>query len=96
MRRRLFSGRARQVLALTLVLLSVGVGLCLFDGPAHDHDGPKHTVAPDLCFGCALVSVAGIGFTSMLIHPMPLERPLVVRPASLHTPDPPPKSPSRF
>jgi hypothetical protein len=27
---------------------------------------------------------------------MPIERPLAVRVASLHTPDPPPKFPSRF
>jgi hypothetical protein len=92
----LLSRRVGQVLAFTLVLLSVGVGLCLFDGHTHDHDGPLHAVDFDLCLGLAIVSVAGVGFTSVLIHAMPLERPLAVRVVSLHTPDPPPKPPSRF
>jgi hypothetical protein len=93
MRHRLLSGRAAHVLALALVVVSVCVGLCLFDG--HGHDG-GHSVAFDLCLGLALLSVAALGFTSIVIHPIVIERPLAVRVRSFHTPDPPPKHPSRF
>jgi hypothetical protein len=82
------------VLAVALLVLSVGTACCLFDG--HSHEGSSHGVPFDFCLGIAVVAVAGAGFTSILIHPMPIERPLAVRVASLHTPAPPPKFPSRF
>jgi hypothetical protein len=84
------------LLAVALVVLSVGVGFCLFDGHnGHGHHG-THGVSFDLCLGVALVYVATAGFTSILIHLMPLEHPLAIRALSLHAPDPPPKSRSRF
>ena len=93
MRQALLSGRAGYVLVLALVFVSACVGLCLFDGHGH-HGG--HGVTFDLCLWLALLSVAALGFTSMLIHPVVIERPLAVRIRSLHTPDPPPKPAFRF
>ena len=92
MRRELLTGRPGQALAMALMVLSVGVGFCLLDG--HDHDG-THRVAFDLCLGMALVWVAAVGFTSILIHAMPLLQPLAVHAPSPHAPDPPPKLSAR-
>jgi hypothetical protein len=88
MSRASLSGSPGRLLVVALVLLTAGVGLCLFDG--YDHHS-THGVAFDLCLGMALMSVALVTFTSMVVHPMATERPFAVRAISLNTPDPPPK-----
>jgi hypothetical protein len=80
---------AALLLVLTLTVLSVGVGFCLFDGHAHH---ASHAVSFDLCLGVALVAVAAVGFISVLLHPLSLDPLYAIHAISLHTPDPPPKS----
>jgi hypothetical protein len=79
---------AAFLLVLTLTVLSVGVGFCLFNGHVHH---ASHAVSFDLCLSVALVAVAVVGFISVLLHPLPLDPLYTVPAVSLHTPDPPPK-----
>jgi hypothetical protein len=76
--------------ALGLVVLTIGIGLCLFDGDEFDSAG--HVSLLDLCNGFALFSfavtllaLAAVGRVS----PTPAE---LVHPASIRRLDPPPRA----
>ena len=90
MRSRLVAGWPGRIAALGLVLLTLGIGLCLFDGDESDQAG--HVSLLDLCNGFALFSfamtllaLAGVGRVS----PNPAD---LVHPASIRRLDPPPRA----
>lgn len=90
MRSQLVAGWPGRLAALGLVLLTLGIGLCLFDG---DEFGPAGHVSPvHMCsglalfsFGATLLALAAVGRVS----PAPAE--LVYLP-SIRRLDPPPRS----
>jgi hypothetical protein len=81
------------VLAVMLVILTAGVGLCLFDGHGHHSE---HGLGFDLCLGLAMFAVPMFGVVSLLIHAVAIEGLLAVRAIARHAPDPPPKLSFRF
>jgi len=81
-----WSGRA---LLVALALVTVAIGFCLFDG--HAHGTTDNGMSSHPCCGLAIDSVAVIGLTSILVHPLPLDPPYVVHAVPLHRLDPPPK-----
>lgn len=75
-----------QVLLITMVLLTLGVGLCLFDGDEGDNG-----ISVDLCAGLAMLSVATIILVIGLIHCLPIDKPAIAYAVSVRRLDPPPK-----
>lgn len=86
--RRLFrmDGWPGQALLIAMMLLTLGVGLCLFDGDEGDN-GPS----VDLCVGLAMLSVATVILVIGLIHLLPIDLPAIGYATSLYRLDPPPK-----
>lgn len=75
-----------HALLIAMLLLTLGVGLCLFDG-----DEGANGMCVDLCLGLAMFSVATIILVVGLIHLLPLDLPATAYAVSLHRLDPPPK-----
>jgi len=79
-----------QVAVVALAILTVAVGLCLFDddGAGTDH----HAVTRDLCGGVlvSLVTVTLLALTGL--NPVLAESLRPVSAVTLRRPDPPPKS----
>ena len=86
--RRLFrmDGWPGQALLIAMVLLTLGVGLCLFDGAEGDNG-----MCVDLCLGLAMFSVAAVVLVIGLIHLLPIDLPAIAYATSLRRLDPPPK-----
>lgn len=90
MRSQLVAGWPGRIAAVGLILLTLGIGLCLFDG---DEFGPAgHGSALDVCNGLALFSLA-----TMLVGPAALGRISPHPAAHVHVPsirrlDPPPRA----
>lgn len=79
-------------LILSAVLLTLGVGLCLFDGGDHGSGG-GHLLSPDLCLGVlASVSVAPLVARLPLSGWAVTDRLASIPMSTLHVPAPPPKS----
>ena len=76
-------GWAGRVFLIVLVVLTVAVGLCLFD---------DDEMCTYLCTGLAIFSVAMFLATLGAIQPLPSAPRCAVYVVSLHRPDPPPKS----
>ena len=79
--------------ALAVAALTLGIGLCLFDGPqgATHHQGMSPDLSQDLC--CGLL-VSGVALTLLALGPtssMVVESAPAVYVASLRGIDPPPK-----
>ena len=88
---RMQSWPGRVLLAL-MVLVTVAVGFCLFDGDEH---GTGDTGASlDLCTGLAITSVAMIVLAFVSMHELSVDPPYVIHAVPLDRLDPPPKSPS--
>lgn len=90
MRPQLFSRWPGRIAALGLILLTLGIGLCLFHG---DEFGPAgHVSPPDLCNGLALFSFA-MTFLALAavgrVSPRPAE---LAHIPSIRRPDPPPRA----
>lgn len=85
--RRLFrmDGWPGQALLIGMVLLTLGLGLCLFDGDEGDNG-----MSVDLCLGLAMFSVAAVVLVISLIHLLSIDLPTIARAVSLHRLDPPP------
>jgi hypothetical protein len=78
-----------RVLIAAMVLLTLGIGLCLFDvDDHHAADG----VSFDLCLGLAIVSIAVVVLTVVLVHPLVADPRYVLHAVPLHRLDPPPRS----
>lgn len=75
-----------QALLIAMVLLTLGVGFCLFDG-----DEGENGMSVDLCLGLAMFSVATAILVIGLIHLLPVDLPAIAYATSLHRLDPPPK-----
>ena len=75
-----------QALLIAMVLLTLGVGMCLFD----DDEG-EHGMSVDLCFGLAMFSVATVILVIGLIHLLRIDLPAIGYATSLYQLDPPPK-----
>jgi len=73
-----------------MVLMTVAIGLCLFDGDEHGTAGGGASF--DLCFGLAITCVAAVVLTFVSTHDLPLDPPYVVHAVPLRRLDPPPKS----
>lgn len=88
--RRLFrmAGWPGQALLIAMVLLTLGVGLCLFDG-----DEGGNGLCVDLCLGLAMFSIASVVLVIGLIHLLPIDLPAIAYATSLRRLDPPPKRP---
>jgi hypothetical protein len=90
MRSRLLARWPGQIAALGLVLLTLGIGFCLFDG---DEFGPAgHVSAVDMCSGLALFSFAItlLALTAVgRISPRPAD---LVHIPSIGRLDPPPRA----
>ncbi len=86
--RRLFrmDGWPGQALLLAMVLLTLGVGLCLFDGDEGDNG-----MCVDLCLGLAMFSVVTVVLVIGLIHLLSIDLRTIAYSVSLHRLDPPPK-----
>ncbi len=86
--RRLFrmDGWSGQALLIAMVLLTLGVGLCLFDGEEGDNG-----MCVDLCLGLAMFSVAAVVLVIGLIHLLPIDLPAIAYATLLRRLDPPPK-----
>ena len=88
MRSQLVAGWPGRIAAVGLILLTLGIGFCLFDG---DEFG-GHGSALDVCNGLALFSLA-----TMLVGPAALGRISPHPAAHVHVPsirrlDPPPRA----
>ena len=75
-----------QALLIARVVLTVGVGLCLFAGDVVDNG-----LSVDLCVGLAILSVATVVLVISLIHVLPIDLPAIAYATLLRRPDPPPK-----
>lgn len=81
-----------RLLVAAMVLVTLGVGLCLFD--ADDHATADDGVCFDLCLGLAVVSIAVFMLTFVPIHALGADPPYLLRTVLTHRIDPPPKSAS--
>jgi hypothetical protein len=75
-----------------MVVVTIAVGLCLFDGD--EHETADHGASFDLCFGLAIISTAAVVLAFVSMHDLPVDPPYVVHAVPLRRLDPPPKSPS--
>ena len=75
-----------QALLIAMVLLTLGVGLCLFEG-----DGVDNGMSIDLCVGLAMFSVATIILVIGLTHLLSIDLPAIAYAVSVRRLDPPPK-----
>jgi hypothetical protein len=81
-----------RVLLAAMVLVTIAVGFCLFDGDGH---GMADSCASfDLCFGLAINSIAAVKLAFLSMHDLPVDALCVVPAVPLRRLDPPPKSPS--
>ena len=79
-----------QLAALALALLTLGVGLCLFDCEGTDSD--SHAARQDLCGG-VLTPVGVVTLLALAAVSRVLAEPaLALAPITLHRLDPPPRS----
>ncbi len=80
-----------EAAVVTAVLLTLAVGLCVF--VHYDQDGMDgHAMAPDLCAGMLVSSLALVLLAGPLVNGRLLLDPIrSVYAVSLHIPDPPPK-----
>lgn len=83
---------AGRVLLAAMVLATIAVGLCLFDGD--EHGTAESGASFDLCFGLAITSGAAVVLAFVPMHDLPIDPPYVVHSVPLRRLDPPPKSPS--
>lgn len=81
-----------SALVAAMVLLTLGIGFCLFDGD--DHSAADDGVSFDLCIGLAVVSVSVVLLVFVLAHTLAIDPPYVLHVVPLHRPDPPPKAAS--
>ena len=75
-----------------MVLTTVAVGFCLFDGDEHGTAGSCASF--DLCCGLAINSIAAVVLAFVSMHDLPIDPRSVVHAVPLRRLDPPPKSPS--
>ena len=75
-----------------MILVTIGVGLCLFDGD--EHETADSGASFDLCFGLAITSIAAVVLAFVSMHDVPVDPTYVVHAVPLRRLDPPPKSPS--
>jgi hypothetical protein len=76
-----------------MVVVTIAVGLCLFDGD--EHETADRGASFDLCFGLAITSIAAVVLAFVSIHDLPVDPPYVVHAVPLRRLDPPPNSSSR-
>ena len=81
-----------RVLLAGMILLTIEVGLCLFDGD--EHATSDSGASFDLCFGLAITSIAGVVPAFVSMHDVPVDPPYMVHAVPLRRLDPPPKSPA--
>ena len=81
-----------RVLLAAMVLVTIAIGLCLFDGD--EHETADSGASSDLCFGLAISPIAAVVLTFVSMHDVPVDPPYVVHAVPLRRLDPPPKSPS--
>jgi len=81
-----------RVLLAAMVLVTIAIGLCLFDGD--EHETADHGACFDLCLGLAITSVAAVVLAFVSVHDLPGDPPYLVHEVPLRRLDPPPKSPS--
>ena len=74
-----------------MVLMTIAVGLCLFDGD--EHETADSGAAFDLCFGLAITSIAAVVLAFVSMHDLPVDPRNVVHAVPLRRLDSPPKSP---
>ena len=92
MRQRLFRKRwPGRVFLAAMVLVTIAVGLCLFDGD--EHETADSGASFDLCFGLAITPTAAVVLAFLSMHDVPVDPPYVVHAVPLRRLDPPPKSP---
>ena len=75
-----------------MVLLTIAVGLCLFDG--NEHGTADSGESFDLCFGLAITCIPAVVLAFVPIHGLPVDPPDVVHAVLLRRLDPPPKFPA--
>jgi hypothetical protein len=80
-----------EAVVVVAVLLTMAVGFCMF---VHDQMGmDNQAMAPDLCAGMLASTLALVLLSGPLVNGRLLPDPIrSVYAASLHIPDPPPKS----
>jgi hypothetical protein len=93
MRSQLVAGWPGRISALGLVLLTLGIGLCLFDGDEFDQSG--HASPLDLCNGFALFSFAITLLALAAVGRVSTTPAELIHPASIRRLDPPPRALSR-
>lgn len=81
-----------RVILAAMVVATIAVGLCLFDGD--EHGTADSGASFDLCFGLAITSIAAVVLAFVSMHDLPVDPPYVVHAVPLRRLDPPPKSPS--
>jgi hypothetical protein len=93
MRQRLvLKGWPGRVFLAAMVLMTIAVGLCLFDGD--EHETADSGASFDLCFGLAINSIAAVVLAFVSVHDLPVDPRNVIYGVPLRQLDPPPKSPS--
>lgn len=88
--RRLFrmDGWAGRALLIALTVLTLALGLCLFDD-----DEMANGMSVDPCVGLAIFSVALVVLVVALVYPLSIDLPYTAYAVLLYRPDPPPKLP---
>lgn len=95
MRQRLFvKSWPERLLVAAMVLVTIAVGLCLFDGD--EHGTADSGASFDLCFGLAITSIAAVVLAFVSMHDVPVDPTYAIHAVPLRRLDPPPKSPSLF
>jgi hypothetical protein len=72
-----------------MVLMTIAVGLCLFDDD--EHGTADSGASFDLCFGLAITSIAAVVLAFVSMHDLPVDPPNMVDAVPLRRLDPPPK-----
>src|SRR5262245_20631888 len=85
---------ARRVLLAGMVLVTIAVGFCLFDGDEHGPTVGHGDPSFDLCLGLAITSIVAAALRLATMHALPAAPAYVVHEAPSRALDPPPKSSS--
>jgi hypothetical protein len=78
------------MLVAAMVLVTLAVGFCLFDGD--EHGTADDGASLDLCFGLALASIAVLMLELVPVHTLSVDPPYLARAVPRRRLDPPPKS----
>jgi hypothetical protein len=90
----LVHGWARRSVIVTMLLVTVAVGSCVFDRDDGHHGTGHHAISVDLCGSLAIVSVAVAMALPGPFYALCVDPPDAVRAVAVHRIDPPPRSPS--